>query len=330
LTSLQAPRVGGPPFIVTVTNSNATVAQLSSDEPAATGQTVTKPILAGNTNTAANGPGTSFGLTFDPLGVGNTTVTVTGPPGVLTMTSAGVRMVTVTSPGISVPATSTVGSRLQTSYTASLGASQHGGVTVTVTSSAPGLVLVAPDSTTAGAPSFTTNLANGQTSVPIHVQGVENTSGSAIVTVAATGFVSATSTVNVVAPAVEIQSLALTTSAGSANDTNWYVRVGIPLGNNSGLSALQSPRAGGPPFVVTLSNSNAAVAQLSSDEPAVTGQVVTKPIQPGNSNTVAISPGTTFGLTLDPLAAGSTTVSVTGPTGVGTTTQGVRAITVNP
>jgi hypothetical protein len=129
---------------------------------------------------------------------------------------------------------------------------------------------------------------------------------------------------------VEIQSLALTTSAGSANDTNWYVRVGIPLGNNSGLSALQSPRAGGPPFVVTLSNSNAAVAQLSSDEPAVTGQVVTKPIQPGNSNTVAISPGTTFGLTLDPLAAGSTTVSVTGPTGVGTTTQGVRAVTVNP
>jgi hypothetical protein len=108
LQQLQAVRAGGPPFIVTLSNSNATVAQLASDQPATTGQTVTKPILAGDTNTAANGPGTTYGLTFDPLAAGSTTVTVTGPAGVLTMSSSGVQTVTVganITPVVSIQAT---------------------------------------------------------------------------------------------------------------------------------------------------------------------------------------------------------------------------------
>jgi hypothetical protein len=192
------------------------------------------------------------------------------------------------------------------------------------------LVLVSPNGTTAGTSSFTLNLPNGSTSIPIFVQGVENTSGTAIVSVSAPGFVSAATSVSVVAPGVEIQSLSTTIGAGTLSDTSWSARVGIPNAGGTGFNALQGVRAGGPPFIVTLSNSNAAVAQLSSDEPAATGQTVTKPIQPGNSNTTPIVVGTSFGLTFHPIAAGSTTVTATGPAGVVTMSSGVRTVTVTP
>ena len=40
--------------------------------------------------------------------------------------------------------------------------------------------------------------------------------------------------------------------------------------------------------------------------------------------------GTSYGLTFDPLAAGTTTVSATGPAGVVQTGQAVRTVVVNP
>ena len=52
---------------------------------------------------------------------------------------------------------------------------------------------------------------------------------------------------------VEIASINPTTTSLSADDTSWYVQVGLPNANNTALSAVQNRRAGGPPFVVTLS-----------------------------------------------------------------------------
>ncbi len=329
LATVQNRRAGGPPFVVTLTNSNATVAQLRSDEPAAIGQSVSKPIGTNIYYTQALLTGTSYGLTFDPLATGTTTVTVTGPPGVLTMTTSGVRTVTVSGPVITAPAAQTVGAGLQLAANATLGASQHGGVTVTIASN-NAAVLVAPDATTPGAASITRTIPNNQTSVPYYVQGLENTTGTATITVSAPGFTSDSTTVTVVPIAVEIQGLNTTTTTLSPDDTAWYVQVGIPNASNTTLATVQNRRAGGPPFVVTLTNSNATVAQLRSDEPVAIGQSVSKPIGTNIYYTQALVTGTSYGLAFDPLATGTTTVTVTGPPGVPTmTTSGVRTVTVS-
>ena len=327
----QNVRAGGPPFIVTLANLVGNVARVRSDEPATTGQVVTKPIQPGIYYTQAAASGTSYGLAFDPLANGTTAVTVTGPTGVLTMSTTGVRGVTVSTPAI-LPAVSavTVGSGLQLPSNMFLDASQHGGVTVTVTSSAPSVVVVAPDQTTAGLGTIQIPIANGATFVPVVIQGLENATGTATVTLSAPGFTSATITVTVTAPAVEIQGLPQSMSAGSADATGWWVQVGVANEQGTGLSQFQNVRGGSPGFVVTLANGTAGVAQLGSDEPVVTGQSVSKPIQPGTYYTQNVPGGTPFGLVFDPVATGSTTITAIGPFNTITVTSGVRTVTITP
>ena len=314
LCQVQPVRAGGPAFVVslTLTPAQTPVAQLKSDQPVATGQSVTKPIPPGAYYSQPAAPGTSYGLALDPLGPGTTTVTATGPVGVLTL-STGVRSVTISGPGITMPGPTTVGAGLQGSTYAYLGASEHGGVLVTVQSSDPTRVLVSPDAATAGTASFTVNLANSQTYVPYYLQGLENVTGSANVTVSAPGFATGSHTVGVVPSAVEIANLNTNQTNLSAPDVGWYVQVGIPCTGNAQLCQVQPVRAGGPAFIVTLANTEANVARLSSDQPATTGQVVTKPIQPGIYYTQAVAAGTSYGLGFDPLSNGQTSVSVDGP-----------------
>ena len=200
----------------------------------------------------------------------------------------------------------------------------------TVTSSAPGVVLVSPDGAVAGAAGFEVLVANNATFVPLVVQGVEGATGTATVTLSAPGFTSATITVTVTPPAIEIQSLPTSVGAGSANAVGWYVQVGIPCAGNVQLCVVQSVRAGSPGFAVTLTNSTAAVAQLGSDEPVAVGQTVTKPIQPGSYYTQAVPSGTAYGLVFDPLAPGTTTVTATGPFNVITTSQAIRTVMISP
>ena len=179
LCTVQNVRPGAPLFVVTLALAPAQtpIAQLRSDQPVATGQTVTKPIQPGIYYTQAIVGGTSYGLTFDPLAGGQTSVTATGPAGVLTMTTTGVRPVTISGPTISVQSAQTVGAGLQVSTFAILGASEHGGVDVTVQSNDPSRVLVSRDASTAGTASATVNVPNGQTFVTYYIHGVENVSG---------------------------------------------------------------------------------------------------------------------------------------------------------
>jgi hypothetical protein len=93
---------------------------------------------------------------------------------------------------------------------------------------------------------------------------------------------------------------------------------------------VQTVRAGSPGFVVTLTSDNGAVARLRSDEPPATGQIVTKPIQPGVYFTSAVAPGTSWGLALDPLAAGTVHITATGPAGVISIDSARRTVIVNP
>jgi uncharacterized repeat protein (TIGR01451 family) len=328
LCTVQNLRPGGPGVLVTIRNSNATVARLFSDEPVASGQSVTKPIQPGIYYTQAVAAGSTYGLIFEPLGNGSTTVSVTAS-GVLTMSATGNRTVTVNTPGISATAATTVGAGLQLAQSGALGAPQHGGVNVTITSSAPSVVRVAPDASTAGTTTISIPVANNSTGFSYVLQGVEGATGTAVVTMSAPGFTSATTTVTVETPAIEIQSLATSIGAGAADDTTWYVQIGIPNSGGTALQSIQNVRAGSPGVVITLTNSNAAAARLRSDEPAATGQTVSKPIKAGIYYTTALVTGTSYGLTFDPLAAGTTTVTATAP-GVLQTTGAVRTVVVNP
>jgi hypothetical protein len=159
------------------------------------------------------------------------------------------------------------------------------------------------------------------------IQGIENATGTATVTLSAPGFTSATITVTVTAPAIEIHGLPTSVSASSADVTGWYVHVGVLQG---GFVAVQNVRAGSPGFVITLQNSTPAVAQLGSDEPPTVGQTVTKPILPGIYYTQAVPFGTPYGLSFDPMTPGTTTVIATGPFNTMTAPLGVRDVTITP
>ena len=212
----------------------------------------------------------------------------------------------------------------------SLNVTNHGGVTLTVSSNNPN-VLMSRDATTVGVSSITVDVPNNQNSFSYHIHGLENATGTATVTISSTGFADKTHTATLVTPGVEIQGLTTSETTFSPDDTVWYVQVGTPNTGGTALSATQFVRAGRPtPFIVTLSNSLASVARLRSDEPVQTGQSVTKPIQPGEYFTHAVLAGSTYGLTFEVLAAGTTTVSVTGPAGFVTmSTAGNRQVTVS-
>jgi hypothetical protein len=82
LWQVQNVRAGSPGFVVTLTVDDPSRAQMRSDEPQATGQTVTKPIRPGFYYTQRLiQSGTTYGLAFDPLAQGTVVVTASGPPG---------------------------------------------------------------------------------------------------------------------------------------------------------------------------------------------------------------------------------------------------------
>jgi len=327
---IQGVRAGGPTFLATLSNSVDTVARLRSDEPVAVGQSVTKPIQPSFFYTQAIAAGTSYGLGFDALSNGATTVTVAGPPGVITMTTTGVRHINVATPsfGFSYPA-ATVGTGLSLYAPAFLTASEHAGVVVTVTSSLPSLVLVSqPDQAGSGSVQFT--VTNGSILVPVVLMAMENVTGTATVTLSAPGFASASMTVTVRQSAIEIQGLPASVQAGAADVMGWWVQAGIADDSNTFIVLPQAVRIGSPGYVITLSNGTPGVAQLGSDEPPATGQVVTKPIAPGIYYTVPVPGESLYGLRFDPLAPGTTTVTATGIPGVISLPTATRTVVINP
>ena len=246
----------------------------------------------------------------------------------MSATAAGFRAatpvdVTVGAPGIalfSVPAA--VGAGLQEgALTARLGATAHGGVTVRIASSDPAVALVSRTATGAGAAFVDIPVANGSTDATYFIQGVRDARGRVTVTASATGFTSQGSTLDIVAPALDIQALPSSVSATGATAV-FYVRVGIANTFGTALSVTQEV-APGAALVATLTNSVASVAQLVTT--AGGAQTRTVLIVPGSSN----SPTTlgAGGVAFDPLSAGDTTVTAAIP-GTTTTAAGVVHVTV--
>ncbi|MFQ5705349.1 MAG: hypothetical protein ACE5HT_15195, partial [Gemmatimonadales bacterium] len=287
---------------------------------ASTGASVTVQIPVGGAQSASNVA--TGGVAFDPLTSGSATVSAT-IPGIVAQTTA-TRTVTVTAPGINLSGT-TVGAGLQRSWFGSLGASNHGGVTVRVESPNPQVLLISPNATTAGTAFVDIPVANGQTSFSFYVQGVEGQTGSVSVTASAPGFTSRSAAYAVVQPGLDISGLSLSTTTLSPDD-GFVVRIGLPNGANTGLTQLQNIRAGGTALTATVVTSAPGVGQLVTT--ASTGASVTVQIPVGGAQSA--SNVATGGVAFRPLAVGSTVVSATIPGVIATTSGASKTVSVQP
>jgi hypothetical protein len=321
-TDLQAEQViraGGSALTATVTNSNATAAQLVTQ--ALTGQSVTVGIAIGSSRSPSTFA--AGGVQFDPLSSDTTTVRAT-IPGVFA-TPGATRVVTITAPTINYSGgTLVVGSGLQTSSSANLGANDYGTVTVRITSNNPALALVAPNTSTVGTAFIDIPLIEPTASFIFYVQGVEGQTGSTTFTISAPGFVSATASITV--RGVGVGTISVPTSiASTAANVPFQVYIGALNAAGTDLQVEQLIRPGGTALTATITNSNATAAQLVTQ--ALTGQSVTVGIAIGSSR----SPSTLVagGVQFDPLAAGSTTVQA-GITGVFAIPSATRTVTVTP
>ena len=138
-----------------------------------------------------------------------TTVTRT-----LGLTSDNISVTVNPNPGItllSVPAL--VGAGLMAGGgTARLGESNHGGVTVRITSSNPELLLVSRTPTTAAAAFVDVPVANGSTDASYWVHGVEEARGTVTLTATAPGFTQAQATTTVAETGLQLRSVPGTTT----------------------------------------------------------------------------------------------------------------------
>jgi hypothetical protein len=181
-------------------------------------------------------------------------------------------------------------------------------------SSDPSRVLLATTTSGIGAAAIDVAVANGSTGFLFYTVGSDWTDGvssSATVTVTATasGFLSDGETIAYVRPAVEIFNMVSSIAAGSIN-RDFNVRIGIPNQGGVTIGAPQWRRPGAAALQVTVTNSNAAVAELDQNGGLNGAQVQTAFIVAGQSTTPLNAAG---GLEFDPIAAGSTRLMPTIP-----------------
>jgi hypothetical protein len=327
LSQLQEVRGGSTPLTATVTNSTAAVAQLVTSSGAAQSRTV--QIMPGQVQS----PSTVIagGIALDPLAAGTTTVNTT-IPGVVSTTAAS-KGVTVSTPALTVAVSSgTVGAGLQILCCRVFLAAPAppAGLAVQLQSSDPSTLLLAPDAASLGSDMLTLMVTAGNTvSDFVVIQGLETTMAAALpaavtLTASAPGFTNGSGAVMVVTPGVQLSSITSTTTTLSP-DIPFMVHVGIPNApTNSGLTQFQAVRIGSTALTATVTNSSASVAQLITSSGAAQSHTVQ--IAPGQSQ----SPSTVAagGIALDPLAAGTTTISTTIPNVV-TTTAASKGVMVS-
>ncbi len=305
MTEFQAVRAGAPaPLTATVTTSDEAVGQLTTT--AVSGDTATVEIAQGSNRSPSTV--SAGGIEFDPVGAGVTTVAASIPGYATLPIGYSSQEVTVTAPEQTLYA-ATVGSGLHRNNTGYLGASNHGGVDVVLTSSDPTVLLLAPNASTPGIESITISLADGYTSYNYYIQGVEDAVGSATITATATGFVEASVQDDVVQPTFRVYGLVTSTTSLSSND-QFQVRVGIPDASASYISEYQAVRAGAPAsYTATLTTSDGAVGQLRTT--AITGDTVTVDIAEGAySSPSTVDAG---GVEFVPTGAGVATISASIP-----------------
>ena len=254
------------------------------------------------------------GVAFDALGGGTTTVTATAPGFALTNPPSGNAVnqvdVTVTQPGITLTSGASLnllGAGLQTPGNITLGGSDHGGVTVRITSSDPGVLLVAPNTTTPGTAFIDVNFADGDATEPYVVQGVGSATGQATVTATSPQFTNGQLIVDVVEPRLQISGLLLNTNSLAADDP-FFVGTGVANAGGN-IQQFQNVSAAGP-LTVTLTSGSQAVGLPTT---LANGAV--------SPNTAVIAVNSAFtgnsvaggGVAFDALGGGTTTITATAP-----------------
>ena len=302
----EASAVG--PLTVTLTSSDPVVGGFTTQSQTASG-TVTVDVPVGQIttpNTVANG-----GVAFDALANGTTTVTAMAP-GFDPLVSSSSADVTVSQPAITFNVTSLIhqsrlGSGLQGRAQVVLDGADHGGVRVRVVSNTPTLMKVAPDDVTEGTSLIEIDIADGDTIADFYVQGERGATGVGMLTASNALFQDGTTTIEIVQPVVRINSLSSTISASDADDefflNIWSTSQSGSLLQNQNVSAVG-------PITFTLLSSDAGVGALKTLD-QTSGVSVTIDIESGQSFTpTSIQAG---GVAFDPLSAGETVISVTGP-----------------
>jgi uncharacterized repeat protein (TIGR01451 family) len=298
-------RTGGTPLTVTISSSDTTKGALV--KTAGTDDTVTVTIPVGSYNSPTSVA--AGGVALDFRAAGTTTVRAS-IPGFIQRPNATVN-VAVTAPGIT-PYDTEVGGGLQIQSQAYLEASGHGGVTVSLVSADPSVMLLSPNATTAGTPTLNVVVPNGSTTVNFYLQGLETAvqqvqSVQTKLRITAPGFVSDSATITVSRPYVAINGLNTTFTSFDA-DQQFYAAVGLSDIYYGGVNP-QAVRAGGPTLTVTFASSDSSKARLVST--ARSGDTVTAQIAPGQYYTpFTVAAG---GVALDPRTGGSTTVTAAVP-----------------
>ena len=252
------------------------------------------------------GQSSVYPVSFDPRGAGNTTLKLSAP-GFMPSTRFGELDVIVTAPAITISDTR-LGSGLQTGMTASLGANNHGGITVRISSSDPSRVLVAANHTVAGAGTLDVFVPNGQGHASFYVQGLEAKTGTITLTASGAGFTDGTAGVTLTTAHVGIgvQYEPLQTNTLSTN-TQMYAVLGVdpncpPYYYPGGVCPQQAPRAGGPGVRVLVKSSNPTVGGVALSGAGTDSVYVNMPPMASSAY-----------FEFDPKTAGTAAVSVSVP-----------------
>lgn len=246
---------------------------------------------------------------FDPAAAGTSVVSIDTPAGFHTPSFNQSINATVSTPVINM-ADMSVGKDLQNMLVASLQAAPPSAVDVTITSGDASKVLLSKTSTGAGSNSITYTGITGTAVGTFYVQGIGL--GTASLTAAATGYDTRIANVTVNPSGFVVRSPAsITTTAGA---TNTSLSIDSAMLDSTYLNWLdyQSLRAG-LSVDVSVTSSNTVVGVITASPLTFTG---------GGSNKT-----TQF----DPLAAGTSTISVEVPAGWSTPSNKRQiTATVNP
>ncbi|MFL5580803.1 MAG: beta strand repeat-containing protein [Gemmatimonadaceae bacterium] len=321
LSEVQAIRVGGTPLSVTLSSSLPSVATLIT--MATVGGQASVQVASGQSASPATV--LAGGVALRPVAQGNTVVQATAPG--FRATSAASVTVSVSTPTFRFVG-SPVGSGLQNAASVQLTVFGSTSKVVTLTSGSPQILLLSPDATTPGASSIQVTIPGNTTTGTFYLHGIERQTGTAQVTATASGYVSASMTASVVAPAVELVNLAASQST-SEPPVAISARVGTPLAGSGPprVGDVQEVRAGASePLTATFTSGDVKVARLVTS--GTSGASATAEIKPGQSVTPATL--TEGGVAYEALAAGTSLVSVTIPGFTATAAASVTTTVTSP
>jgi hypothetical protein len=300
-TFRYAPVSGAGPLTVTLTSSNVAVGQLKTSSETGSPVTVIMPVNTYDSPASV----ASGGVAFDPLAGGTTTISASAP-GFSNFYSGASVSVTVTKPGMTLSdiygGDYRVGGGLQIPFRLTLGAGNHGGVTVRVTSSDTLRLLISSNATTSGTAFIDVYIPDGQTYKDFYIQGQSGNVGTVTLTATNSNFTTGSRNVEVVQGVLQILNLS-TSIATSAVDDPFQVRTGYLHSN--GTTFRYAPVSGAGPLTVTLTSSDAAVGQLKTYMVIGSSVTIGLPINTYDSPNSVESGGVAF----DPLRQGTTTIA---------------------